>query len=464
MRHVAIVGGGPGGLLTAHLLERKLGLDCEATLFESSTRVGGKILTRTFDSARVLYEAGVAECYDYGGLGPDPLRSLVEELGLVRKPVGGGSVFLEGKLLRNEEEIRRHFGSVTLDAIAEFRRRSVSMLSVATWYADSWRDDNAHPWSRRTCDEILNEVDDPKARKYLQVTAHSDLATEPHLTSGLNGLKNFLMDVPGYVGQYSIEGGIERLPERLVKSLTATRVELETPVVGIEIAGGQRSSRYRVRFRKGRETMPREFDAVFVALPPGWLGMIEWRGETLRRAMSAHVAHYDRPAHYLRVSMLFERPFWRPRIAGLWFMLDAFGGTCVYDEGSRHDARGRGVLGFLLAGNPALSLGNFDEETLVDRVLESLPDELYDDAREELLEGRVHRWAGAVSAQPGGLPLRDPRSAHVPEPREHPGLFVVGDYLFDSTLNGVYDSANFATELMRLLPERAASRRELWVS
>ncbi len=104
MRRVAIVGGGPGGLITAYLLERKLGGECEATLFEASARVGGKILTRSFDSAPVLYEGGVAECYDYGGLGPDPLRALVEGLGLGRKPTGGGTVFLEGKLLSNDEE------------------------------------------------------------------------------------------------------------------------------------------------------------------------------------------------------------------------------------------------------------------------------------------------------------------------------------------------------------------------
>ena len=46
----------------------------------------------------------------------------------------------------------------------------------------------------------------------------------------------------------------------------------------------------------------------------------------------------------------------------------------------------------------------------------------------EFIEGQVHRWAGAVSGQPGGYPLRDPGSAHRPEPVEHPGLVVVGDY------------------------------------
>jgi hypothetical protein len=38
-------------------------------------------------------------------------------------------------------------------------------------------------------------------------------------------------------------------------------------------------------------------------------------------------------------------------------------------------------------------------------------------------------------------------SRHIPE-RAMPNLFVVGDYLFDSTLNGVLDSADFVAECL----------------
>ena len=43
----------------------------------ASERFGGKILTNHFNAVPVLYEAGVAELYDYSMLGPDPLRELV---------------------------------------------------------------------------------------------------------------------------------------------------------------------------------------------------------------------------------------------------------------------------------------------------------------------------------------------------------------------------------------------------
>ena len=118
-----------------------------------------------------------------------------------------------------------------------------------------------------------------------------------------------------------------------------------------------------------------------------------------------HVAYYDRPGHYLRISILFDRPFWRHLIAGSWVMLDAFGGCCVYDEGPPRTLATYGVLGWLLAGADALSSCNVDDRTLIARALESLPDELYDEARRRIIEGKVHRWAGAVSGQPGGYPV-----------------------------------------------------------
>ena len=74
MLDLAIVGGGPGGLMSAWYLKKKLGDLCRVTIYEASDRVGGKILSRKFDAAPALYEAGVAEIYDYSMTGPDPLR------------------------------------------------------------------------------------------------------------------------------------------------------------------------------------------------------------------------------------------------------------------------------------------------------------------------------------------------------------------------------------------------------
>jgi monoamine oxidase len=217
---------------------------------------------------------------------------------------------------------------------------------------------------------------------------------------------------------------------------------LNQPVVSVELTA---DGEYRVFRRLGEDVVSSDFDFVVVALPNHWIPTIEWRGAALSKAMRQHVAHYSYPAHYLRVSALFEEPFWRPQIADSYFQLDAFGGCCVYDESLRNDSGSRGVLGWLLAGEAALAMSNFDDAALVAKVVDSLPRCLRRGGRMPI-EGRVHRWLGSVNGLPGGRPLRDPDSRHVPEPADHPWLFVVGDYLFDSTLNGVLDSADTVAE------------------
>ena len=443
MIRVGIIGGGPGGLMTAHLLERKFGTSCHIILLEATGRVGGKLRTVRFDAAPVFYEAGVAECYAYDAIGHDPLRQLIGEMGLTTNATHSTAVVLNGALLRDDEDILRHCGERTLRAIEDCRRQAAALLPLASWYRGFTPRDNAHPWARRTCEEMFNQIPDPVARQYLKIGAHSDMATEPHLTNGLIGLRNILKSVPGYGAQYTIEGGMEMFPRRLAESLAHTRIALDAHVVRVS---RNADASYSVRFRRDRCLVQRNFDAIVVAVPYNRLLEIEWAGEVLRRAMTKHVACYDRPGHYLRISILFERPFWRRLMAGSWVMLDAFGGCCVYDESLSHGADRYGVLGWLLAGADALSLCNADDRTLIARAIESLPDELYDEARAQLIEGRVHRWAGAVSGEPGGFPLRDPGLAHQPEPVEHPALVVVGDYLFDSTLNGVLRSARIATD------------------
>jgi monoamine oxidase len=443
MIRVGIIGGGPGGLMTAHLLERKFGTPCQVTLLEATHRLGGKVRTARFDAAPVFYEAGVAECYAYDAIGHDPLRQLIGELGLTTVATHSNAVVLNGALLRDDEDILRHCGARTLRAIEDARRQAAALLPLESWYRGFTPRDNAHPWARRTCEEILDQIADPVARRYLKIAAHSDMATEPHQTGGLIGLRNILKSVTGYGAQYTIEGGMEMFPRRLAASLAGTRIELDASVVRVSRNADES---YSLRFRRHRSLVQQDFDAIVVALPYNRLLEIEWDGERLRRAMTKHVACYDSPGHYLRISILFDRPFWRRLMTGSWVMLDAFGGCCVYDESPSHGADNYGVLGWLLAGADALSLCNVGDRTLIARAIESLPDELYSEARAQFIEGQVHRWAGAVSGQPGGFPLRDPWLAHQPESVEHPALVVVGDYLFDSTLNGVLRSAHIATD------------------
>jgi monoamine oxidase/SAM-dependent methyltransferase len=446
MMRIAIVGGGPGGLITAYLLEQYCSDLCEITLFEAGPRLGGKVVTKQFTTAPIPYEAGVAELYDYSHFGPDPVRQLVKKLGLATVSMSGPTVILGNAVLRNARDIRRHFGQKTALALQAFHQQCRDLCTPTDYYEGHWQDDNQHPWAEKTFREVLDEISDETARKYVEVAVRSDLATEPHLTSALNGLKNVLMDDPRYLRLYSIQGGIEGLTAGLAKSISSP-VLLESPVVRV---GKDEQGTYRLTTRRQGRFEEHDFDLVVLALPNYWLERIEWGTRELRLAMQKHLAHYDQPAHYLRISALFKKPFWRPVVPGAYFMTDAFGGCCVYDEGARHACDPYGVLGWLLAGNDAMALCNLDDRSITDMALDSLPAALAE-GRRLFLEGRVHRWVGTISGLPGGQPTHGTRERHLPEPQHHAGLFLVGDYLFDSTINGVYDSADFVTDMLLTL-------------
>jgi protoporphyrinogen oxidase/SAM-dependent methyltransferase len=462
MLNLAIVGGGPGGLMSAWYLRKKLGDLCRITIYEASDRLGGKIVSRKFDTADALYEAGVAEIYDYSMTGPDPLRELIQHFGLQTIPMDAEQVMLDGELLDDVPGMRRKYGNKTAKAIESFRKLCASMVSPVEYYEGVGAHDNEHPWAWMTCEELLDkEVSDPTAKRFLKVMARSDIATESHNTNGLNALKNFVMDVDNYIGLYSIQNGNEQLIEGLRSEVDAD-IQLNHRVlkVGKNDKGG-----YRLDLMNGKGPETRDFDLVLMCLPHSWLATMRWGGEQLRASMVKHVAYFDRPAHYLRVSILFDTPFWGDQIPGAWFMSEAFGGCCVYNEGARHDVGKHGVLNWLIAGSDALAFANLTDEQLIDAALKSLPAS-FGDAKPHFREGKIHRWLSSVNCIPGGLPVRDVMTNHRPDPQEHPGIVVVGDYLFDSTLNGLLDSSDAATdiivtEMMKLRRAQAQGEKPL---
>jgi monoamine oxidase/SAM-dependent methyltransferase len=459
---LAIVGGGPGGLMSAWYLKKKLGDQCHVTIFEASDRLGGKVLTGRFDSVPAIYEAGVAEIYDYSMTGPDPLREMIQHFGLQTIPMDAEQVLLDGELLNDVTGMRRKYGAKTAEAIETFRKRCAGMVSPIEYYEGIGAHDNEHPWAYMTAEELLDrEVDDATAKRFFKVMARSDIATECHNTNGLNALKNFVMDVDGYIGLYSIQNGNEQLIECLKEDVSAD-IQLNHRVLKVGKTG---SGRYQLNMMNGKGPETRDFDLVLMCLPHSWLATMGWDGEALRKSMVKHVAYFDRPAHYLRISLLFDSPFWGDKIQGAWFMSEAFGGCCVYNEGARHNVGRHGVLNFLIAGSDALAFANLDDKALIDAALKSLPPSL-GDARAYFIEGKIHRWLSSVNALPGSMPARDVMTNHRPDPKQHPGLVVVGDYLFDSTLNGLLDSSDAATdiivtEMMRLRRARGVGGKAL---
>ncbi len=445
MINIAIVGGGPGGLMTSWYLSQKLEHESSVTIFEASSRLGGKIVTRSFDKADALYEAGVAEIYGYSSLGPDPLREMIDGFGLKTVPMDSETVVMDGQIMVGLEGLKQAYGAKTANAVKAFRKTCGQMMVPAQYYEGVGKDDNAHPWTNINCQDLLErEVADETARKYFKIAARSDIASEPHLTSGLNGLKNFLMDLDGYIDLYSIVGGNQQLINKLAEH-NKNKVELESRVLR---CGRGENGKYYLHVQHNGKTTIREFDMVVFCLPHNWLCTVEFDGEKLQKAMVRHVAHFDRPAHYLRVTLMFDKKIWEPHVTQSWWMSDTFGGCCVYVENTRHHYRNdAGALGWLIAGSDALAYCNLSEDDLISAALASLPP-IFGDARKHLVEGKVHRWLSSVNAIPGGVPVRGPRENHLPEPDENPGIFVTGDYLYDSTLNGLLDSCDIASDLV----------------
>lgn len=437
---IGIVGGGPGGLLTAYRLERLAAIPPAITIFEASGRLGGKVCTETFSQRPARYEAGAAEFYDYSATDEDPLKELVAELGLLTMPVGGTATAVGSRLLGSLEDIGDHLGDSGLAELLRFDRRAKSEISPrefydaahATWHPG--RDPDQPP--RRFSSTLLS-LGSP-ARRFLEQSIHSDLATEPDATSHHYGLDNYVMNDPAFMRLYAIAGGNEQLIERLVPKLSATirRRHVATTVSPAD------DDRIAVQTTGPDGATTEGFDAVVLALPVEPLSRISFTDTQLAAAVSRHLNHHDHPGHYLRISILFERPFWRRWLPDSYCMLDAFGGCCLYDEAAREPDPAEGVLGWLLGGEAARTKAASPDAELIAEAITSLPRD-QQLAAELLLEARVHRWIGSVSGQPGGFTPLSLDARHCPDLAGCPRLLVVGDYLFDSTLNGVLDSADY---------------------
>ncbi|MCA9104794.1 MAG: FAD-dependent oxidoreductase [Planctomycetales bacterium] len=452
---IGIVGGGPGGLMTAYELQKWCNAPLRISIFEASGRLGGKILTPGFQSVPWFYEAGAAEFYDYSMFDEDPLKDLILELGLTVRPMGGPTVVMRDRALANVDDVRAVLGERSTAALLAFDQAAKDLITPLEFYASGEAESEGERARAGAFAEYLSRIPDDDVRHYLEVMIHSDLAAEPSQTSLHYGLQNYLMNDSAYMNLYGIEGGNRKLPERLAESISAD-VHLEHIVTEV----GQGDSGLFVRgFRDGVEQCD-EFDFVVIALPHNHLKSVAYRGERLAAEMQRHFDHFHYPAHYLRITVLFEHPFWRHSYADSYWMLDAFGGCCLYDESARQTGNPYGILGWLLGGDVALEHATLSDEELIKRALDQLPPSLAQ-GRELVKEAHVHRWINSVNAMPGGARILPIERRHCPEPTNHSNLLVVGDYLYDSTLNGVLDSAQYvAFRISGELAEESDPTRE----
>ena len=264
---IGIIGGGPGGLMTAYFLQKWANDPHHLTLFEAGNRLGGKILTPSFQTVAATYEAGAAEIYDYSHTDDDPLKELIEELGLPIHRMDGSSAVVRNHPVANLDDLRDRLGQPAVDALVAFDRRAKDQITPGEFYS-SHPDYAADPLVRPGFDAVLAAIPDPAVREYVEQFIHSDLATEPARTSVAYGLQNYLMNDNAYMSLYGIAGGNEALPRELAARVNAD-VKFGHRVAAVGRTADGRLSVTAVCDGKAVESA---FDAVVVALPNAAVG------------------------------------------------------------------------------------------------------------------------------------------------------------------------------------------------
>ena len=213
-------------------------------------------------------------------------------MGLSTTPMDGRTVIFKDLFIKNSEDVFRKLGPTTWAALQEFDIRSKEWMSPEQFYDSDWREGDSNPLMNENFHSVLAQIPDVAARRYIQTMVHSDLATEPHQTSASYGLQNYLMNDPSYMRLYTIDEGLERIPEELSQRIRAT-ILLNRPILCVE-----RSTKdlLRVVSRSEGRIEVDEYDFVVAALPNNWLPAIEWGGELLAKAMHEHHVAYDYPA------------------------------------------------------------------------------------------------------------------------------------------------------------------------
>ncbi|MCA9091730.1 MAG: FAD-dependent oxidoreductase, partial [Planctomycetaceae bacterium] len=183
-------------------------------------------------------------------------------------------------------------------------------MTPQEFYHSDHPEGSAHAADASTFTTLLDEFSEQRTRDFVTTLIHSDLATEPHHTNHTYGLHNYLMNDPAYMQLYGIEGGNERLPQELAARIVGTKL-LEHTVERVQRGA---DGRLRVQATHGGEHTEHAFDFVVIALPHNHLRSVKYAGDRLSPAVEDHIDYYDYPAHYLRISLLFESRFWESRL------------------------------------------------------------------------------------------------------------------------------------------------------
>jgi monoamine oxidase len=356
---VAIVGAGYAGLSAAWAFERA---GVKAVAFEARGRVGGRIWSDRTASGALIERGG-----QWVGPTQDRMLALASEFGCETFPTyidGAPHQEIEGR-----SDVTR---ALLLEVFGELDAMAATLPLDAPWEAP-----NALEWDAQTLHSWMSDrISDPTALALARLvvaavfTAEADELSLLHVLVYIRsaGEIRYLLDVAGGAQELRFVDGAQEPAKRLAAQLRTTSLHLDSPVRLIDqtsdlvvIAGDGFTARA---------------ERVVVAAPAAVLDRITY---------SPALPHYRAQLHQrfcpgstIKVSCIYERPFWREKGLSGRMLTNDGPLTVTFDNSIPGEAPGV-IVGFI-EGDQARKFSRWDPATRRRSVLDSLARSLGDEA------------------------------------------------------------------------------------